>query len=336
MVADDAPGPATLVGLLAEDVRLRVVAALALGATKPDDLLTTTGLSGRTLGLALRRLEKGGLVTIDGGEVLLNAEAFKAAARAAAPEDQPEDHGASDPREAAVLRTFVRGGRLLQMPVVANKRRIVLEHIAAVFEPGVRYAESQVNAILRAWYDDYAALRRYLVDGGLLDREAGEYWRIGGWVDDVPVPPSATPPVELRVSRLGAYALIRDGERVLLSRIAVGRRLAGIWHLPGGRVEFGETPEEAVLREVYEETGLSVRLTGLRVADSFMHSYDRDAERVTTHNIGLVYLAEVTGGTLGVTEVNGSTDEARWWPVAEVATLPTTRIVRTMLNLPTP
>jgi len=47
----------------------------------------------------------------------------------------------------------------------------------------VRYPERQVNAMLRAWYPDYAALRRYLVDEHLLAREAGEYWRAGGWAD---------------------------------------------------------------------------------------------------------------------------------------------------------
>ena len=335
MVADDAPNPAALVGLLAEDARLRVVAALALGTAKPDDLLAVSGLSGRDLGLALRRLEKGGLVTIADGQVMLNAEVFKASARAAAPEEEPEDHGAADPREAAVLRTFVRGGRLLQMPVVAGKRRIVLEHIAAVFEPGVRYAEREVNAILRAWFDDYAALRRYLVDGGLLAREAGEYWRIGGWVADIPPAPAPPAPAlpETRVSRLAAHALLRDGDAVLLTRIAAGRRLPGAWHLPGGMVEFGETPAEAVVREVREETGLSVRLTALLTADSQVTEYDRDGRHVVQHNVALVYEAEITGGALGVIEVDGSTDAVQWWPVDEVAALPTTQVVRTTLGL---
>jgi hypothetical protein len=60
---------------------------------------------------------------------------------------------------------------------------VVLEHIVLAFEPGVRYPEKEVNAVLRAWNDDYAALRRYLVDEQLLDRENNEYWRVGGYVD---------------------------------------------------------------------------------------------------------------------------------------------------------
>ena len=48
------------------------------------------------------------------------------------------------------------------------------------FEPGRTYSEAEVNETLRAFYDDYAALRRYLVDEGFLTRDANTYWRTGG------------------------------------------------------------------------------------------------------------------------------------------------------------
>lgn len=57
------------------------------------------------------------------------------------------------------------------------------ERIAIKFEPGVRYDEREVNAIVGRFFNDYASLRRYLVDGGFLARERGEYWRTGGRVD---------------------------------------------------------------------------------------------------------------------------------------------------------
>ena len=47
----------------------------------------------------------------------------------------------------------------------------------------MRYSESEVNQVLRVVHDDYAALRRYLVDEGFLSRDQGEYWRSGGTVD---------------------------------------------------------------------------------------------------------------------------------------------------------
>ena len=82
-----------------------------------------------------------------------------------------------------VLRSYLDGDRLASMPRPGRKRLIVLEHVAQVFEPGTRYAEVEVNAALRVVWPDAAALRRYLVDAGLLSRKDGEYWRSGGPVE---------------------------------------------------------------------------------------------------------------------------------------------------------
>jgi len=66
------------------------------------------------------------------------------------------------------------------------------------------------------------------------------------------------------LQRLAAYALVVDeAGRVLLSR-ETGRGRSGLWLLPGGGVEHGEHPEQAVIREVREETGLEVRVGALR------------------------------------------------------------------------
>ena len=82
-----------------------------------------------------------------------------------------------------MLRAFVRDGRLVSIPAQRSKRLVVLDMLAQEFEPGERYSERKVNAILRKWNDDTAALRRYMVDEGILDRESGEYWRAGGSFD---------------------------------------------------------------------------------------------------------------------------------------------------------
>jgi len=78
------------------------------------------------------------------------------------------------------LRNFVRDGRIDVMPARRARRLELLAEVAQVFEPGIRYPESDVNELLVALFDDYAALRRYLVDEEFLDRQGGEYWRIGG------------------------------------------------------------------------------------------------------------------------------------------------------------
>ncbi|MGY1617483.1 DUF2087 domain-containing protein [Geodermatophilus sp. SYSU D00691] len=174
---------ATLVGLLADDTRLKVVAALALGAGTIEEVAEATGLPLKDVALAARRLARGGLVRRDGRGLELLADRFGAAARAAAEAAPAPEPLSDDPAEDAVLSAFVRGGRLVSIPAQRSKRRIVLEHIVRVFEPGIRYPEREVNALLAVWHPDHAALRRYLVDEGLLSREGGLYWRTGGYVD---------------------------------------------------------------------------------------------------------------------------------------------------------
>ena len=174
-----------LVGLLAEPERLRVFAALVLGDRAADQLHKTTGLGQRAISTALRRLEAGGMIrrTDEGYEPV--ADVFKQAAMQAAP--PAEQHGYSDDRTEAVVRAFVRDGRLTGVPAQAGRRRLLLEHVAQSFEPGRDYPEKEVNAVLRAWTEgggiDHISLRRYLVDEGLLSRADNNYRRSGGWVD---------------------------------------------------------------------------------------------------------------------------------------------------------
>ena len=85
--------------------------------------------------------------------------------------------------DQVVIERFLPDGRLVQMPAKRARRLVVLDHVARVFEPGRRYPERDVNDALRVFYDDFAALRRYLVDEGFLTRADGVYWRSGGTVE---------------------------------------------------------------------------------------------------------------------------------------------------------
>ena len=174
---------ATIAGLLADPARLKVVAALALGAGTIEEVSEASGLPLKDVVHAARRLARAGLVDRDGHALVLHTERFGAAARAAAEAAPAPLPLSEDPAEDAVLSAFVRDGRLASIPAQQSKRRVVLEHLVRVFEPGVRYPEREVNALLGVWHPDVAALRRYLVDEGLLAREAGVYWRSGGPVD---------------------------------------------------------------------------------------------------------------------------------------------------------
>lgn len=185
-----APDPLTLLGHLADEARLRAFAAVLLGARDTAAVARAAGLGEKEALKVLTRLESGGLVGREDGPRGAPGRGWTAyphvlreAMAAAAPERAYVDHGAADPEEAAVLRSFLPEGRLVTMPAQESKRRVVLDHVARVFEPGARYSERQVDALLRAFWHDHATLRRYLVDYGFLAREAGEYWRIGGTVE---------------------------------------------------------------------------------------------------------------------------------------------------------
>jgi hypothetical protein len=181
--------PEQLCGLLAEPDRLAVFAAVVLGAGTPAEIAAATGLSARQVTAALRRLERGGLVTAGGAGRLADTGAFKRAVREAAPADEPDPVPLDpDPARDAVLRRFIQEGRLRRIPAARGKRRVVLEHLAAAFVAGVTYPEREVDAMLRAWHPDHASLRRYLVDEDLLAREGGLYWRIGGPVRQLSPP----------------------------------------------------------------------------------------------------------------------------------------------------
>jgi hypothetical protein len=81
------------------------------------------------------------------------------------------------PEDEKVLNTFVQDGRLVRMPARQGKKLVILRWLVERFEPGVSYPEPQVNAMLAQVDPDYAMLRRYLVDAGLMQRDQGVYWR---------------------------------------------------------------------------------------------------------------------------------------------------------------
>ena len=183
-----------LIGLLADDDRRKVIAAMVLGASTTAEIERASGLDLRRTVRALSRLVSSGLVE-EGqrDEHMLLERAFALAARALAAERPARDeHGDAPPDEARVLRAFVKDGRLTSIPSAWGKRRIVLEWLAQRFEPGRRYSEAMVNLSLGQVHADTAALRRYLVDDGFLSRDHGEYWRTGGRVDAVADEPESS------------------------------------------------------------------------------------------------------------------------------------------------
>lgn len=178
----EAPIPSrTLVGMLADPTRRAVFAAMVLGDEETTSIADRIGAAKRDTMVAIDRLVSGGLVEeLEPGRFHLLAGAFQLAARRESPPDEPSAFGDETEDRRRILDRAIVEGRLVAMPAKHSRRLVVLDHIAQRFEPGRRYSERQVNAVLAAIDPDTATLRRYLVDERLLDRDGGEYWRIGG------------------------------------------------------------------------------------------------------------------------------------------------------------
>lgn len=77
-----------------------------------------------------------------------------------------------------------------------------------------------------------------------------------------------------RMLLVAACALIDADGRVLLTQRPEGKALAGLWEFPGGKVEQGETPEEALIRELREELGIETKVACLAPLTFASHTYD--------------------------------------------------------------
>jgi len=108
-----------------------------------------------------------------------------------------------------------------------------------------------------------------------------------------------------------ALILDADGKCLLIQRSAGSKFWPSLWDLPGGKLDPGETFEQALLRECREETGLHVQLTGFVGATAW--------ELPHINVLFVVMAAAVDGGAMVLSEEH---DTHRWVTRAELATLP--------------
>jgi ADP-ribose pyrophosphatase YjhB (NUDIX family) len=135
-----------------------------------------------------------------------------------------------------------------------------------------------------------------------------------------------------KLQRVASYALVLRDEQILLTRLASRISADEKWHLPGGGVDHGENPRDALVREIREETGLDAEVGDTaRVYSAHLPSLWRKGRRWDYQALRIVYDAwvPVDAPEPRVVEVNGSTVDVAWHPVADVlsGSLPVTDIV---------
>jgi ADP-ribose pyrophosphatase YjhB (NUDIX family) len=138
----------------------------------------------------------------------------------------------------------------------------------------------------------------------------------------------------MKIRRVGAYGLCRDDHgRVLLVRNSGASEFPGLWGLPGGGVEQGEHPDDAVVREFAEETGLRVRVTGLHAVTADVATLPGSGDHEHTDRI--VYEVQPYGGNL-TNEAEGTTDLVDWAGPAELDSWPLMPFTARLLGVPAP
>ena len=171
---------------LADPNRLKIVGLLAQKDLSVEQIADMLSISPSTASHHLSRLSKAGLVSARAESYYniyqLNASKLDSLSKdLLAPKQLPTivSEVDMDAYDQKVVKNFTNpDGSLKAIPGQLKKMRAILLYILSEFEEGVRYPEKEVNQILERYHEDYAQLRRSMIDTGFMKRENGIYWRV--------------------------------------------------------------------------------------------------------------------------------------------------------------
>jgi ADP-ribose pyrophosphatase YjhB (NUDIX family) len=229
------------------------------------------------------------------------------------------DHG-EDPRDALVREIREETGLEAE---VGETARVYSAHRPGMWRQGRRWDYQALRIVYDAWVAVDAPEPRVVeVDGSTVDVawHAVSDVRSGDLAVTEIVTEALADHEPFRLQRLAVYAVVRRGEDVLLTRISARGAHPGAWTLPGGGLDHGEAPRDAVVREVREECGIEVVVGDLLdVHDTHFQGTAPSGRFEDFHGVHLVFRGTVAAeAEPHVIETDGTTDAVAWVPVADV------------------
>ncbi len=174
--------PSDLLRVFADPSKIKLLAAICDEALPLHTLARAAGVSEAETMRQIGSLKEAGLLAetfaADGFRWQYQPKALFEALAARKQDAKPSIGEEWTAEEAKVLGDFFVGGRLKTIPAQRKKKDMVVRYLAAHFELGRTYTEQEVNFTLLHFHEDYATLRREMVDGKLMRRENGIYERL--------------------------------------------------------------------------------------------------------------------------------------------------------------
>lgn len=171
--------------VMANESRLKLVGLLAQREHSVEEIATLLKLKEPTVSHHLAKLKQLKLVEMRQDKnthfYKLNQEALQSMSKAMFTPEQIAGLTAdvdADAWEAKILRSYFKEGRLRELPASRKKRWVVLKRLVNQFDQGRRYAEKELNAVLKQFHADVATLRREFIGYNMMQREKGQYWRM--------------------------------------------------------------------------------------------------------------------------------------------------------------
>ncbi len=169
--------------VFSNESRLKLIGHLANGEKSVGELANLLGIKEPTVSHHLSEMKGIGLVDVRAEGTMriyrLNAKALESMSKDifAQPNLAALVKRSEMTDEERVLRTWVKDGRIIDIPAQEKKKQVVIRWLADQIPADRRWTEREFSEWLMQFNEDYATLRRYLVDSDYMTREKGIYWR---------------------------------------------------------------------------------------------------------------------------------------------------------------